>query len=76
MRKLKACPYCGGKAEINWPGGAVRLIRSGVIITIRCKRCGAESAGVNLVYGDDDTVKFGIKELDDTIAVWNRDKAD
>lgn len=76
MRKLKACPYCGGKAEIRWPSGAVWPVHSGVMITIRCKKCGAESATVNLVHGDDDTVKFGYKELDDTIAVWNRDKSD
>lgn len=76
MRKLKACPYCGGKAGINWPGEAIWPVRHGVMITIQCKKCGAESAPVNLVPGDDDTVKFGHKELDDTIAVWNRDKSD
>lgn len=75
MRKLKACPYCGGEAQIEWPPSTEWMFGKGAYISIRCEQCMARSGSVQVLSGDKQSVKFGLKELDDTIAVWNRDKS-
>ena len=75
MRKLKACPYCGGEAQIKWPEITDWRLWKGVYINIRCDKCNAESGSVKALSGDENTVKFGFRELDRAIGIWNRDIA-
>lgn len=76
MRKLKACPYCGGEAQIKWPEITDWRFGKGVFINIWCEQCMAQSRLVQVLSSDIQSVEFGFKELDDAIAIWNRDKVD
>ena len=57
--KLKACPCCGSKAEVNWGRPDLREC----IAYVKCLDCGLHTRNC---YGKTDR-----KAADDAVAAWN-----
>ncbi len=56
--ELKSCPFCGGKAEINF-----QPLYTGKAVRVRCTECGSSSRFVSISKE---------RATNDVIDMWNR----
>lgn len=70
MKKLKPCPFCGGKAEYK----CVSVDHVRMILEICCNECGimTQAAEATLFFDRDTGVGFSAYRVDDIADKWNR----
>lgn len=70
MKKLKPCPFCGGKAEYN----CVSTDRISMVIEICCNECGimTRAAEATLFLDRENGVGLSASTVDIIADKWNR----
>ena len=69
MEKIKPCPHCGGEAELDV--GIADPYEGELVISVKCKTCGAHGKGFPVNKDPHETGDWDIPECASAIDSWN-----